>query len=232
MYRPQTNAWMLANKPHFPTEPCIACGKPVVQYRKRRYGSELRYCSTSCRPSPPRVYGPGRAELLDSKWEPSGCAACDKTRSGRSNRRCRDCGKRRRLLMIQLRNRLRWLLPKICLGCGDEFNRFDQGSRCNRCKRDSVVQAKQLRRLRANGGEAYEPGIDYRKLYLLADGRCCICQLPCDDPSVWLSWDGLNWMPNAPTVDHIVALANGGTHTWNNVQLACLKCNSYKSNRS
>ena len=35
--------------------------------------------------------------------------------------------------------------------------------------------------------------------------------------------------PLAPTLDHVVALANGGTHTISNVKCACRECNSLKS---
>lgn len=31
-----------------------------------------------------------------------------------------------------------------------------------------------------------------------------------------------------PTVDHVIPLARGGTHTWDNVRLACRQCNSIK----
>lgn len=34
--------------------------------------------------------------------------------------------------------------------------------------------------------------------------------------------------PEAPSIDHIVALANGGTHEPSNVQAAHLLCNSMK----
>ena len=34
--------------------------------------------------------------------------------------------------------------------------------------------------------------------------------------------------PTYPTLDHIIPLAKGGTHTWNNVQCACAMCNSEK----
>lgn len=35
----------------------------------------------------------------------------------------------------------------------------------------------------------------------------------------------------APTIDHIKPIAKGGLHKWNNVQLACRKCNSLKSDK-
>lgn len=41
------------------------------------------------------------------------------------------------------------------------------------------------------------------------------------------SWNGV-FGALYPTVDHITALANGGGHTWDNVQLAHAICNSYK----
>jgi 5-methylcytosine-specific restriction endonuclease McrA len=38
--------------------------------------------------------------------------------------------------------------------------------------------------------------------------------------------------PRAPEMDHIVALANGGSHTWDNVQCACRECNGKKRTKS
>lgn len=35
-----------------------------------------------------------------------------------------------------------------------------------------------------------------------------------------------------PTVDHIIPLSKGGTHTWNNVQLAHMGCNAGKQDRT
>lgn len=36
---------------------------------------------------------------------------------------------------------------------------------------------------------------------------------------------------NAPELDHIIALAKGGSHTYSNVQCACRKCNGMKSDK-
>ena len=41
------------------------------------------------------------------------------------------------------------------------------------------------------------------------------------------SWNGY-FGAYSPTVDHIIALKNGGTHTWDNVQCAHAICNSNK----
>ena len=36
---------------------------------------------------------------------------------------------------------------------------------------------------------------------------------------------------NYPSIDHIIPISKGGTHQWNNVQLAHRKCNRMKSNK-
>lgn len=38
--------------------------------------------------------------------------------------------------------------------------------------------------------------------------------------------------PNAPELDHRIPLSKGGSHTYNNVQCSCRKCNGKKGNRS
>ena len=37
--------------------------------------------------------------------------------------------------------------------------------------------------------------------------------------------------PDSPSIDHIIPLAKGGTHTWVNVQAAHFLCNSKKSHQ-
>lgn len=39
------------------------------------------------------------------------------------------------------------------------------------------------------------------------------------------------WEPKAPELDHIIPLAAGGTHTWDNVACACRRCNGIKSDK-
>lgn len=70
----------------------------------------------------------------------------------------------------------------------------------------------------------YERGITLIKVYERDHGICQICGKPTD-------WNDNSWGyggPNHPTIDHIVALANGGLHSWDNVQLAHGMCNSIK----
>jgi 5-methylcytosine-specific restriction endonuclease McrA len=54
------------------------------------------------------------------------------------------------------------------------------------------------------------------ELYEKDSGICGICSLPVE-------------ISNA-SIDHIIPVSKGGTHTWDNVQLAHYKCNIIKSN--
>lgn len=37
--------------------------------------------------------------------------------------------------------------------------------------------------------------------------------------------------PNSPTIDHVIPLAQGGTHEPPNCRTACFQCNSHKGDR-
>ena len=227
----QTNEWLLRNRPDFPTEPCSQCAKPVVLYRKRRKDNELRHCSYACRDKAQSLrqltaaWPPVRAG--NCSWVGARCVDCNKVIP--NGRRCKVHADSRELLLKQLRTRVRWLLPKQCAKCGDEFNRFDSGWHCNSCKKANLRQAKALRKARKRGADTYEAGIDHESVYDKSDGTCALCGGRVADPSVWWDWDGKTWMPLAPTVDHIMPLARGGSHTWSNVQLAHNRCNVLKS---
>lgn len=73
-----------------------------------------------------------------------------------------------------------------------------------------------IRRARKYGVTA-DKNIIIKKLYERDNGICQICKQPCkyEDKSI----------------DHIIPLSKGGSHTWDNVQLAHLSCNVTKGNR-
>lgn len=92
-------------------------------------------------------------------------------------------------------------------------------------KKDEKRKAGSIRRRCRHYGVTYEPGITLDMVYERDRGICRICGKPTD-------WHDNEWHDNFgplyPTIDHINALANGGGHTWDNVQLAHAICNSYK----
>jgi 5-methylcytosine-specific restriction endonuclease McrA len=58
--------------------------------------------------------------------------------------------------------------------------------------------------------------------------KCAICGCTADPNDTWERNGRLCYGRKYPTVDHIIALKNGGTDTIENVQLACKRCNSKK----
>ena len=77
-------------------------------------------------------------------------------------------------------------------------------------------------------GCAYDPSITLKKLVERDGLRCAICGGMCD-------WNDLTYSghcgPTYPSKDHIIPLAKGGTHTWDNMQVAHHICNSLKGDR-
>ena len=233
-----TNAWLLTNRPNYPTEPCRAYGGPVVQYRTRRRDGDMRYCSADCRPIP----SPSPLQRLrKAQWPPKtygeysrvptvakGCSECG---TGRQAGLCGEHHRRRYTLRQMLWTRLRWLLPRVCNQCDATYKAWGSiGKLCKPCLSHNYGAQRKWgkikRKHRMAGGSS---GISPTRLYERDDRMCALCHRVTDHPRVWEHWiTNKRWMPNAPTVDHIIPLAKGGTHTWDNVQLAHWSCNSDK----
>lgn len=92
---------------------------------------------------------------------------------------------------------------------------------------DERRRAAMSSRPRAHGGQIrwFEIADDF-------DMKCVICGGEVDPSDRWVSESGRPCFGrNYPTVDHIVAIKNGGTDTFDNVQLAHKHCNSKKGTR-
>lgn len=115
--------------------------------------------------------------------------------------------------------------PRKCESCGEIFySPYRATKYCSsRCRRKA--HGKGYRARAKHYGVEYNSGISLMAVYERDDGICQLCGKPVD-------WNDKSWGNNFgalyPTVDHIVAMANGGGHTWDNVQLAHAICNSYK----
>lgn len=72
---------------------------------------------------------------------------------------------------------------------------------------------RRSRSLRSEGAD----NIDIEALYVRDEGECKICNEPC--------------ARNDASIDHKTPISKEGLHTWDNVQLAHLKCNVAKGNR-
>ena len=117
-------------------------------------------------------------------------------------------------------------IPKTCAVCGEVFySQYKTKKYCSSKCRNRARRSGNHRSRAKKYGCRYESGITLVKVYERDHGICQICGKPVD-------WNDKSWRDDFgalyPTIDHITAFANGGGHTWDNVQLAHAVCNSYK----
>lgn len=104
--------------------------------------------------------------------------------------------------------------------CSDKCN-----SIANTRKNNSVHEARRRTKLKA---VIVDRGITLKKLYDRDGGRCWICGLMCDYTDKTYTDKTMIAGNMYPSIDHVVALKYGGTHSWENVRLAHRICNSLR----
>lgn len=157
------------------------------------------------------------------------CLQCGARFTSRRSLRVPTCSEACKRAESAMRSKAKYVPhPRLACDCGASLDRWTKAQphrrRCDDCKKVAVArgraQAKRRRRARKRGAIS-EP-------YTLAeiavrDGRRCgICKRK-------VQMKRAVPHPKAPTIDHIVPLADGGDDTRVNVQLACFLCNSIKS---
>jgi len=130
-----------------------------------------------------------------------------------------------------------WLLstPRFCKECGDTFySEYENAVYCcDKCRKRAKNRRDAERRKRRGTArgyrhrmriavtpETYNHDITLSSVYKKFGGVCCECGRKTRRTK--------KYAPDMATLDHIIALANNGTHTWDNVQLLCATCNSNK----
>lgn len=84
---------------------------------------------------------------------------------------------------------------------------------------------KYKRRIKHAGYSAkYDSTVTLSKLIVRQKGICQICGKAVDESDRRGNIIGCDY----PSIDHIKPISKGGSHTWDNVQLAHMKCNSLK----
>lgn len=127
---------------------------------------------------------------------------------------------------------------RSCQSCGQPMEVIrGRGSRvsgmhprtCQACKRLSRIAARRIakivRRARAKNAPVLER-VDPLVVFDRAGWRCQSCG--CDTPKALRG----SMHDDAPELDHIVPISQGGAHAYSNVQCLCRVCNILKSDRS
>lgn len=206
------------------THICAVCSAP---YRARS-SDRTPTCGRSCSKRYPSLFKPPAAPPAPfSSVHFKACPECKRSFVARSSctklcsDRCRNDQMLRRLREKYVGAQER---AADCGYCGDSFRTtLTRSKYCsNRCSRRSKPKSDRKRARLA--GVAYEP-ID-RGIVFVRDGwRCQICG--CRTPAKLRG----TMHDKAPTLDHRVPVSRGGAHTYENVQCACRRCNSLKSDR-
>lgn len=108
--------------------------------------------------------------------------------------------------------------PKYCsTECGLIANR----------KKHSAEQnaAHEARRRVLIKTQLVDKDISLKKLYDRESGRCWICGMPCDYTDKTYTDKTMIAGDLYPSIDHVIALSDGGSHAWDNVRLAHRICN-------
>lgn len=195
------------------TRECRYCGNSFVRASK---GEPTKYCNHDCR----------RAEVRRRDRE-----YCKKPRDTSRLPMCSAHGCDTRSVSKGLcfkhyfRDRANGSMSLRCGWCG-ELKASDGRGYCAGCamaaRRATASKRNADRRSKVSSGDRIDPIRVFER-----DGwRCHLCGRATPKRLRGTA------RPRAPELDHIVTLADGGTHTWGNVACACRECNSNKGARS
>lgn len=150
------------------------------------------------------------------------------------NTQCSECNSKSRAidslhqLLLKRLDYVRELeKDKVCKCCGkhfhDTYKQVYCSDKCQNRYRQISRGVNHVRRAMKHGAK-YEYGITLKSVIKRFNNICQICGKPCDSSDRSYGSSG----PLYPSIDHIIPIARGGSHTWDNVQLAHVYCNSVK----
>lgn len=225
------------NKTHNGTSElkCLQCGSLFQTYYEER-----KYCSDSCykanlesRPkAEPEPYIPVKKVKKICVW----CGSSFRTTIGVSRSLCSpECIYAKKSAEITKRRREENLSKeRECLNCG-EFFRSEKNQRmcskeCSDKYKNRLKEYKRRKRVLENG--RVDKSITLERLIKRDENVCYLCGSECDKEDYKLNEEGYFITGfNYPSVEHVIPISKGGTHTWDNVKLAHYYCNILKSNK-
>lgn len=155
--------------------------------------------------------------------------------------RCFNCEKlktKRDKTLKQLKTKGEKALSKIqltfsiCDNCGNLFlgNTKYCSKRCRERKHEHIKTRKRINNAKVNG--RIDNDITLDKLIKRDNNICYLCSKQCDSEDYYINNNGIHIAGNNyPSIDHIIPLNKGGTHTWSNIKLAHRLCNSIKKDK-
>lgn len=99
---------------------------------------------------------------------------------------------------------------------------------CIECTNRAQSKRREIVRRRKVSAVIVDKDITLNKLFIRDHGICHICGKPCDYTDKEERPNTIVCGNNYPSIDHVIPLAKGGLHSWDNVKLAHRICNSLK----
>lgn len=121
-----------------------------------------------------------------------------------------------------------------CRQCNEVFgcNKNNRVFCSVECSKRHANKKKDLRRRKTKANGDVDYSITLPKLMAKEKNTCYLCGLECDKDDHRHDSNG-NFIvgPNYPSVEHVIPISKGGTHTWDNVKLAHHYCNTIKNDK-
>lgn len=214
-----------------PTEKiCAVCGKTFYSRRDAD-----KTCSSECA----KIYHKS-IRPASTPRDPRMCLVCGAFFIPRDDRNiiCGDenCKKALRNERIKRRNAARAAVrppveyeTRVCPVCGVEFQADIRGGK-KYCSKECAKQVQRNRDRKRHDKriprERRKDRIDLKRLFDRDGGECYICGCTCNFDDWRTAASGHPYPGETyPTIDHVLPVALGGYDAWDNVRLACWKCN-------
>jgi endogenous inhibitor of DNA gyrase (YacG/DUF329 family) len=121
---------------------------------------------------------------------------------------------------------------KECTECGKTFetmqpNQLTCSTECSRQRSNRLKWQREEKRY--NDTNLVDKDISLKVLYKRDKGICYICGGKCNFKDHTKTNGNFIAGPTYPSIDHLIPIARGGMHAWDNVKLAHHHCNAMKS---
>lgn len=229
---------------------CSYCGKTFYRRKENRYAGE--YCSRECKTKRDhdeyiKKFNNSYFNLVDFKDKNNvyiSCKTCGAITVSTSNfanklKTCNKCVEDRKHRQEELKQIESYLkhIDKLKRQLTKKFIEICRKDRLDRIRKEQTRKNKraqeklyELRRQdRINSHGEIDKDIELSRLYKRDNGICYLCGLPCNYEDYYISDNGAFIVGrDYPSIDHVIPLSKGGTHTWDNVKLAHFRCNTLK----